>query len=59
MTVTVIRGNVEHYIPGPFDLQKFGAGDVLRISGNPSDMEKSTWGFAIGVFILRGGHALS
>jgi len=44
-------------VPGPPDLAKYGNGYMLCITGDISEMDKSTWGFAIGMFVMRGGEA--
>ena len=46
-----------HVIPGPPDLRQFGNEDRLVILGEPTEMDKSTWALAIGLFIMRGGKA--
>jgi len=56
MIVTVTIDNVERFVPGPPDLAHY-TGGKLRVYETPSEMDKSTWGFAIGMFVLRGGSA--
>ena len=56
MKVIDYVGN-EHFVPGPPDLQKYGADDQIFIVGDPTEMDKSAWGFAIGMFVMRGGTA--
>jgi hypothetical protein len=46
-----------HAVPGPHDLQKYGEGDTITLDGEISDMDKSTWCIAIGLFVIRGGSA--
>jgi hypothetical protein len=44
-------------VPGPPDLQQYGNGFHLCVIGEPSEMDKATWGFQIGMFIMRKGTA--